>query len=202
MRVYHIIIRQSDEDTLHASCLGGNEMSPASTPKIHRKRLGEELTTELRRHITEKGLRPGDSLLTEQEMMAKFGVSRSVVREATKALDFLGIIDAVPSRGMVLDEFDFDRVTEYFGFHFALSNFPKEQLLRTRVVIETGSLFYVAEAMKKDPGVYAALGTCAERGAKPWRERRRAVHRIRYCFPPCVGGRQRHRSVGVVLRIA
>ena len=139
-------------------------MSPGPLAKIHRKRLSEELTAQLREHITDKGLKPGDSLLTEQEMMAHFGVSRSVVREATKALDFLGIIDAVPSRGMVLDEFDFDRASEYFGFHFALSNYPKEQLLRARVVIETGSLFYVAEAMKKDPGVYAALRKCAEEG--------------------------------------
>jgi GntR family transcriptional regulator, transcriptional repressor for pyruvate dehydrogenase complex len=142
-------------------------MDPVPAPKIHRKRLSEELTAQLRQHITDKGLRPGDSLLTEQQMMAQFGVSRSVVREATKALDFLGIIDAVPSRGMVLDEFDFDRASEYFGFHFALSNYPKEQLLRARVVIETGSLFYVAEAMERDPDVYIALRKCAEEGPGP-----------------------------------
>jgi GntR family transcriptional regulator, transcriptional repressor for pyruvate dehydrogenase complex len=140
---------------------------PLSPPKIHRKRLSEELTLQLRQHITDNGLKPGDSLLTEQEMMAQFGVSRSVVREATKALDFLGIIDAVPSRGMVLDEFDFDRASEYFGFHFAVSHYPKEHLLRTRVVIETGSLFYVAEAMKRDAGVYAELRRCAEEGPRP-----------------------------------
>jgi GntR family transcriptional regulator, transcriptional repressor for pyruvate dehydrogenase complex len=138
----------------------------ASLPpvKLRRKRLSEELTSQLRKHIIEKGLKPGDSLLTEQEMMQRFGVSRSVVREATKALDFLGIIDAVPSRGMILDEFNFDRVSEYFGFHFALSNYPKEQLLRARVVIETGSLFYAMEAMKQDPAVYAGLRSVAEGG--------------------------------------
>jgi GntR family transcriptional regulator, transcriptional repressor for pyruvate dehydrogenase complex len=139
-------------------------MKPTPLAKIHRKRLSEELTAQLREHITENGLKPGDSLLTEQQMMTQFGVSRSVVREATKALDFLGIIDAVPSRGMVLDEFDFDRVSEYFGFHFALSNYPKEQLLRARVVIETGSLFYVVEAMKKNRDVYTTLRECAEEG--------------------------------------
>jgi GntR family transcriptional regulator, transcriptional repressor for pyruvate dehydrogenase complex len=159
-------------------------MDPVPFPKIHRKRLSEELTVQLRQHITDKGLKPGDSLLTEQEMMARFGVSRSVVREATKALDFLGIIDAVPSRGMVLDEFDFDRASEYFGFHFALSNYPKGQLLRARVVIETGSLFYVAEAMKKEPDVYTMLRKCAEEGPspdetadEPWIEYDIAFHR-------------------------
>jgi GntR family transcriptional regulator, transcriptional repressor for pyruvate dehydrogenase complex len=132
--------------------------------KLRRKRLSEELTAQLRKHIIEKGLKPGDALLTEQEMMTRFGVSRSVVREATKALDFLGIIDAIPSRGMILDDFDFDRVSEYFGFHFALSNYPKEQLLRARVVIETGSLFYAMEAMKQDRAIYAGLRKVAEAG--------------------------------------
>jgi GntR family transcriptional regulator, transcriptional repressor for pyruvate dehydrogenase complex len=135
--------------------------------KLRRKRLSEELTTQLRKHIIDKGLKPGDALLTEQEMMARFGVSRSVVREATKALDFLGIIDAVPSRGMVLDQFNFDRVSEYFGFHFALSNYPKEQLLRARVVIETGSLFYAMRAMQADPGVYAKLLEIGKAGPNP-----------------------------------
>jgi GntR family transcriptional regulator, transcriptional repressor for pyruvate dehydrogenase complex len=130
--------------------------------KLRRKRLSEELTAQLRKHIIDHGLKPGDPLLTEQEMVERFGVSRSVVREATKALDFLGIIEAVPRRGMVLDNFDFARVSEYFGFHFALSDYPKEKLLKARVVIETGALYYAMEAMKKDPAVYHRLRTLAE----------------------------------------
>jgi GntR family transcriptional regulator, transcriptional repressor for pyruvate dehydrogenase complex len=139
-------------------------MRIAPKPKLRRRRLSEELTTQLRKHIIEKGLKPGDALLTEQEMMERFGVSRSVVREATKALDFLGIIDSVPSRGMILDDFNFDRVSEYFGFHFALSNYPKEQLLRARVVIEIGSLYYAMETMKRDEGVYTKLREVADAG--------------------------------------
>ena len=135
--------------------------------KLRRKRLSEELTAQLRKHIIDKGLKPGDPLLTEQEMMEQFGVSRSVVREATKALDFLGIIGAVPSRGMVLDDFDFNCVSEYFGFHFALSDYPKRHLLKARLVIETGSLFYVMEEMKKNPALYASLKKIAEEGPTP-----------------------------------
>jgi len=140
--------------------------TPKSKPqpprKLRRKRLSEELTVQLRKYIIEHGLKPGDALLTEQEMVERFGVSRSVVREATKALDFLGIIDAAPRRGTVLDDFNFDRVSEYFGFHFALSDYPGEKLLKARVVIETGSLFYTMEAMKKDPAIYTRLRTLAE----------------------------------------
>ncbi len=132
------------------------------SPKLRRKRLSEELTSQLRKHIIEKGLKPGDPLLTEQEMVERFGVSRSVVREATKALDFLGIIDAVPRRGMILDNFDFDRVSEYFGFHFALSDYPREKLLKARAVIETGALYYTMEAMESDSKVYDQLRHLAD----------------------------------------
>lgn len=131
-------------------------------PRLRRKRLSEELTAQLRKHIIDQGLKPGDPLLTEQEMVERFGVSRSVVREATKALDFLGIINAVPRRGMILDDFDFDRVSEYFGFHFALSDYPRDKLLKARVVIETGSLYYTMEEIKKDPEVGSRLMALAE----------------------------------------
>jgi GntR family transcriptional regulator, transcriptional repressor for pyruvate dehydrogenase complex len=141
-------------------------MNATPKNKIRRKRLGEELTAQLRKHIIEKGLKPGDPLLTEQEMVDRFGVSRSVVREATKALDFMGIINAVPRRGMVLDKFSFDRVSEYFGFHFALSDFPRDKLLKARVVIETGALYYVIEEMKKDSAVYPRLLKLAKENPK------------------------------------
>lgn len=149
---------------------------------LRRKRLSEELTAQLRQHIIKKGLRPGDPLLTEQQMMEQFGVSRSVVREATKALDFLGIIDAVPSRGMVLDDFDFNRVSEYFGFHFALSDYPRDQLFKARMVLETGALFYTMQAIRKNPGLYDELRNLAEAApdtnvADAWVEYDLAFHR-------------------------
>jgi len=138
------------------------DMNVVPKPKLRRKRLSEQLTAQLRTHIIQKGLKPGDPLWTEQEMMEEFGVSRSVVREATKALDFLGIIEAVPSRGMVLDSFNFDRVSEYFGFHFALSNYPWIQLFQARMVIETGALFYTMQAMKRNPALYGQLLASAQ----------------------------------------
>jgi DNA-binding FadR family transcriptional regulator len=141
-------------------------MKAASETKLRRKRLSEELTAQLRKHIIEHGLKPGDSLLTEHEMAERFGVSRSVVREATKALDFLGLINSSPRRGMILDEFNFDRVSEYFGFHFALSDFPREKLLKARLVIETGVLFYTVEEMAANPSIYARLKRLAESAPK------------------------------------
>jgi GntR family transcriptional regulator, transcriptional repressor for pyruvate dehydrogenase complex len=155
-----------------SQALKQNTKNSGGKSKLRRKRLSEQLTDQLCKHIVKKGLKPGDPLLTEQEMMKRFGVSRSVVREATKALDFLGIINAVPNRGMVLDKFDFERVSEYFGFHFALSDYPVEQLYEARMVLETGALYYTIRSMRQQPALYEELLKLAE--AAPDDERSQA----------------------------
>jgi DNA-binding FadR family transcriptional regulator len=158
-------------------------MRAAPKQEIRRKRLSEELTAQLRKYIIDNHLKPGDALPTEREMVERFGVSHTVVREATKALDFLGIIDAAPRRGMVLDDFNFDRASSYFGFHFALSDYPREKLLKSRVVIEVGVLAYTLEALKKNPALYPQLLELAdaapdvERADDRWIEYDIAFHR-------------------------
>jgi GntR family transcriptional repressor for pyruvate dehydrogenase complex len=125
--------------------------------KLRRRRLSEELAHQIKKEIIDQGLKPGDCLPSEEEIGKRYGVSRPVVREATKALDFLGIVNTSPRRGIVLEEFDFNRATDFFGFHFALSNYPKEKILQARVVIETGALYYTMRAMQKDPTIYDRL---------------------------------------------
>ena len=58
--------------------------------------MAEKLTA----FITSQGLKPGDRLPTEHELAASFGVSRLSLREATKALEFLGIVEAKPGCGL------------------------------------------------------------------------------------------------------
>jgi len=56
------------------------------------KNLTTELVELLAKEITSGKLAPGARLLTEQEMMATFGVSRTVVREAVSALRSEGLV--------------------------------------------------------------------------------------------------------------
>src|SRR6188472_3324676 len=112
-----------------------------------RQNLSEQVAARIKQLILENSLKPGDRLPTEQEMADRFGVSRVSVREATKALSFLGIIQAAPRRGLTVGHVDMRRVTEYLGFHLALTDYPKPQLLQTRLVIETGVLPFVARSL-------------------------------------------------------
>jgi DNA-binding FadR family transcriptional regulator len=56
------------------------------------KNLTTELVEVLAKEIISGKLAPGARLLTEQEMMATFGVSRTVVREAVSALRSEGLV--------------------------------------------------------------------------------------------------------------
>jgi GntR family transcriptional regulator, transcriptional repressor for pyruvate dehydrogenase complex len=124
---------------------------------VKRKSLSEEVALKIRNHIISNALKAGDRLPTEQEMADSFGVSRISVREATKALNFFGVIDAAPRRGLRVGSVNMQRVAEVLGFHFALDNYPRELLLKARLVIEIGSLQYAMEAMAANPALYQQL---------------------------------------------
>src|SRR5262245_56936519 len=129
---------------------------------LERQNLSETVAERIKQFIIENRLKLGDRLPTEQEFCDRFGVSRVCTREATKALSFLGIIDAAPRRGLAVGQLNMKRVTDYVGFHFAISDFPLSQLLDARNVIETGALPHVMRRMKEDPTVYTRLSERAE----------------------------------------
>ena len=67
----------------------------------------------------------------------RFGISRLSLREATKALEFLGIVEAKPGRGLSVGQTDLERMTGYLEFHPALQDADPVELIGARVVIES-----------------------------------------------------------------
>lgn len=137
------------------------------TDTLERRNLSETVAERIKQYIIDNQLKPGDRLPTEQELCDRFGVSRVCTREATKALSFLGIIDAAPRRGLAVGRLDMKRVTHYLGFHFAISDFPLAQLLDARNVIEMGALPHVMRQMERDPTIYERLTEKATEARKP-----------------------------------
>jgi GntR family transcriptional repressor for pyruvate dehydrogenase complex len=124
---------------------------------IGKKILSEQVVGRIKEYILEKNLGPGDRLPTEQELAELFGVSRTSVREATKALSFLGIIHSAPKQGLTVAKVDMNKVMEYLSFHFALNNYPKEQILRTRFGLEIGALAESMKHISKDTALFKKL---------------------------------------------
>lgn len=150
---------------------------------VERQNLSDVVADKIRQYIVDNRLKPGDRLPTEHELADRFGVSRISLREATRALGFLGILDARPGRGLTVSRVNMGRVTEFLGFHMAINDYPPGQLIETRIVIETGGLPHVLQRMRKDPAIYESLnGLVAElrsaRSLKKWIELDIAFHRL------------------------
>lgn len=122
-----------------------------------RRKAREVVAEKLSAFIAGKGLRPGDRLPTETALAEQFGVSRLTLREATKALEFLGLLESKPGVGLTVGQVCFRRVAEYLGTHTDLRDATASQLVETRLIIESGVLPHVMGRMREDPSVYESL---------------------------------------------
>jgi DNA-binding FadR family transcriptional regulator len=124
---------------------------------VSRPKLRDLVARKISTYIADQGLKPGDRLPNENELAASFGVSRLSLREATKALEFLGIVEAKPGCGLSVGQTNLERMTGYLEFHPTLREAPSQELIGTRIVIETGVLPYVLQRMQADPAIYQSL---------------------------------------------
>lgn len=65
---------------------------PSPAPKLSSVKLGEKAANYLRKEIVEGRFKAGESLPSEAEMMAMFGISRPTLREAIRILEALGLV--------------------------------------------------------------------------------------------------------------
>jgi len=66
---------------------------------VRTSRLYEQIVQQIEDSILKGTLKPGDQLPAERELAQNFGVSRTAVREAVKALREKGLVEAYSGRG-------------------------------------------------------------------------------------------------------
>src|SRR6267154_1898682 len=66
---------------------------------VRSSRLYEQIVQQVEESIHKGAMKPGDQLPPERELAQQFGVSRTAVREAVKALHEKGLVEAYPGRG-------------------------------------------------------------------------------------------------------
>lgn len=66
---------------------------------VRTSRLYEQIVQQVEESIHRGALKPGNQLPPERELAHQFGVSRTAVREAVKALREKGLVEAYPGRG-------------------------------------------------------------------------------------------------------
>lgn len=76
------------------------------------ERLSDQVAELLLNEIFERGLRPGDTLPSERELGERYGVSRTVIREAVRALSAKGVINARTGSGLRIAAVEAQAVSE------------------------------------------------------------------------------------------
>jgi GntR family transcriptional repressor for pyruvate dehydrogenase complex len=66
---------------------------------IRTSRLYEQIVEQIEKSVRDGALKAGDQLPAERELALQFGVSRTAVREAVKALSEKGLVEAYSGRG-------------------------------------------------------------------------------------------------------
>jgi GntR family transcriptional repressor for pyruvate dehydrogenase complex len=124
---------------------------------LRRPKVRDQATEQIKQYIVEHRLAPGDRLPTETQLAEMLGISRLSLREATKSLEFLGIVESKAGVGLTVGRIDMGRVTEHLGFHAGLLDVDPQQLIDSRVILETGVLPHVVRRMKEDSTIEAGL---------------------------------------------
>lgn len=130
---------------------------------LHRPKVRDQVASQIEQYIVAQKLGPGDRLPTEGKLAESFGISRLSLREATKALEFLGIVESKTCVGLTVGRIDMGRVTEHLSFHSDLLDANPLQLIDSRVILETGVLPHVARRMKADNSIEQKMQTLVDR---------------------------------------
>jgi GntR family transcriptional regulator, transcriptional repressor for pyruvate dehydrogenase complex len=79
---------------------------------VRTSRLYEQIVQQIEDSILKGTLKSGDQLPSERELALKFGVSRTAVREAVKALHEKGLVEAYSGRGTFITNGTSQAVTQ------------------------------------------------------------------------------------------
>ena len=149
---------------------------------LRRPKVREQVAGQIQQYIVKQKLGPGDRLPTETQLAKTFGISRLSLREATKSLEFLGIVESKTGVGLTVGRIDMERLTEHLSFHAGLLEADPQQLIDSRVILETGVLPHVARRMTEDSAIETRLRELVEefgsaRDLKTWIELDIQFHR-------------------------
>ncbi len=100
------------------------------------RRLYQEVAGQIQELIISGHLEPGDKLPTEQQLTEQFGVSRTVVREAVKALAEKELLRVKHGKGVYVATPSTETLQESMFLLFRASKEPLLSLLEAREILE------------------------------------------------------------------
>lgn len=112
---------------------------------LRRETLSDQVARHLLDFIENRRVGPGESLPSEAQLAASFGVSRPIVREALRSLEATGVIDVVNGKGATVKPLTGELLTRFFQRAARLHEGTLVELLEVRKGIEVQSAILAAQ---------------------------------------------------------
>jgi DNA-binding FadR family transcriptional regulator len=119
-----------------------------SPKKVKTGKLQDLAKQQIRSFIVNSGLRSGDQLPTESTLAGQLGISKTTVREALKALENVGILEARHGVGNFIKEFSYDVILQNLPYSLDADVHSFEEIIEVRACLE--SHFLVRDIDKFD----------------------------------------------------
>jgi len=104
--------------------------------KVPKKRLYQRVVGQIQDLIITGKLQVGDKLPSEAELCDQFGVSRTVIREATKSLAERGLLSSQPGRGTFVTALSVQDLSDSFGLFVKGSAISVRSITEVRELLE------------------------------------------------------------------
>lgn len=142
------------------SAKSGSDGVPFDRAREERGRLYERVANAIEERIMSGRLRPADLLPPERVLAEQFNVSRTVIREAVKALEHSGLVESRQGLGVVVATPSGGHVAESILRFVKLENSPEWSLYEFRSILETEAA--ALAAIRRDDSDLALLRSLIE----------------------------------------
>ncbi len=112
---------------------------------IRPKKISEEIVEQIKAHISQGQLRPGERVPSERELAAMLGVSRPSVREAIMVLEAMGLVESRQGGGTYVRSLTEKSLADPLGS--LVENNPQllHDLTEVRIGLESWSAYLAAQ---------------------------------------------------------
>jgi GntR family transcriptional regulator, transcriptional repressor for pyruvate dehydrogenase complex len=133
-----------------AAAAAGESGGPLFAEIVREPRLSDKVADMMLETILSEKLHVGDRLPSERELGEQFGVSRTVVREAVRALVAKGIIEVRSGSGLRVAAVDASAVSESMSLYLRGGDFDFEKVHEVRALLETHIAGLAAQRATED----------------------------------------------------
>ncbi|MFH5837060.1 FadR/GntR family transcriptional regulator [Proteiniclasticum sp. C24MP] len=123
--------------------------TPVKSTKVY-----EQVIEQIKYMITSGELKKGEKLPPERELVEKFQVSRTSVREALRALQIIGLIESRQGGGNYIKDSFEDNLIEPLSMMFVLQNSRNSEILELRRVLEVETARLAAKNITEEELVH------------------------------------------------